>query len=63
MKKLLGIVVLGLLLSGNANADVNEPGSGPIASINDVKSEYYKNLAQVRKKNKHLITYVSIILI
>ena len=50
MKKLLGIVVLGLLLSGNANAGVNEPGSGPIASINDVKSEYYENLAQVRKK-------------
>ena len=60
MKKLLGIVVLGLLLSGNAFAGVNEPGSGPIASINDVKSEYYKNLAQVRKKNKHLITYISI---
>ncbi|WP_415294643.1 hypothetical protein [Candidatus Pelagibacter sp. Uisw_113] len=60
MKKLLGIIVLGLLLSGNAYAGVNEPGSGPIASINDVKSEYYKNLAQVRKKNKHLITYVSI---
>ena len=60
MKKLLGIVVLGLLLSGNANAGVNEPGSGPIASINDVKIEYYENLAQVRKKNKHLITYISI---
>ena len=60
MKKLLGIVVLGLLLSGNAYAGVNEPGSGPIASINDVESEYYENLAQVRKKNKHLITYISI---
>ena len=31
MKKLLAIVVLGLLLSGNANAGVNEPGSVPIA--------------------------------
>ena len=60
MKKLLGIMILGLLLSGNAYAGVNEPGSGPIASINDVKSEYYENLAQVRKKNKHLITYISI---
>ena len=26
MKKLLGIIVLGLLLSGNANAGINEPG-------------------------------------
>ena len=60
MKKLLGIIALGLLFSGNAYAGVNEPGSGPIASINDVKSEYYENLAQVRKKNKHLITYISI---
>jgi hypothetical protein len=59
MKKLLRIVVLGLLLSGNANAGVNEPGSGPIASITDVKSNYYENLAQVKKKNKHLIQYVS----
>ena len=58
MKKLLGILVLSLLMSGNSNAGVNEPGSGPIASINDVKSEYSKNLAQV-KKNKHLIQYLS----
>ena len=43
MKKLLGIVVLGLLLSGNAYAGVDEPGSGPIASITEVKSEHYKN--------------------
>jgi len=46
-------------MSGNSNAGVNEPGSGPIASINDVKSEYSKNLAQVKKKNKHLIQYLS----
>ena len=59
MKKLLGILVLSLLMSGNSNAGVNEPGSGPIASINDVKSEYSKNLAQVKKKNKHLIQYLS----
>ena len=29
MKKLLGILVLGLLLSGNAYAGVNEPGVAP----------------------------------
>ena len=28
MKKLLGIVVLAFLFSGNANAGVNEPGTG-----------------------------------
>jgi hypothetical protein len=60
MKKFLGIIVLGLLLSGNVYAGVNEPGSGPIASITDVKSNYYENLAQVKKKNKHLIQYLSI---
>ena len=53
-------MVLSLWLSGNAYAGVNEPGSGPIDSINDLKSEYYENLAQVKKKNKHLITYLSI---
>ena len=42
MKKFLGILVLGLLLSGKAYAGVNEPGSGPIASITDVKSNYYE---------------------
>ena len=60
MKKLLGIVALGLLLSGNAHAGVNEPGSGPIVSITEVKNYYYENLAQVKKKNKHLIQYLSI---
>ena len=29
MKKLLGILVLAFLFSGNANAGVNEPGRGP----------------------------------
>ena len=52
-------MVLGLLLSGNAYAGVNEPGSGPIVSITEVKSHYYENLAEVKKKNKHLIQYLS----
>ena len=60
MKKVILILITGLMLSGNANAGVNEPGSGPIASIDDVKSDYYENLAQVKKKNKHLIQYLSI---
>ena len=35
----------GLLLNVNSIAEVNEPGSGPITSINHVKSDYYENLA------------------
>jgi len=59
MKKILRIVVLGLLLSGNAYAGVNEPGSGPIVSITEAKNHYYENLAEVKKNNKHLIHYLS----
>ena len=36
MKKILGIIVLGLLLSGNAYAGVNEPGVTSIAGRYDV---------------------------
>ena len=50
MKKLLAILVLAFLFSGNANAGVNEPGSGPIPSIRNVKSIYYEHLAKVKKK-------------
>jgi len=59
MKKLLGIVVLAFLFSGNANAGVNEPGSGPISSILEVKKVYEENLEKVKKKKQHLIYYVS----
>jgi len=59
MKKLLGILVLAFLFSGNANAGVNEPGSGNIAAIKNVKSIYYEHLAKVKKKNQHLLHYVS----
>ena len=43
MKKLLGILVLAFLFSGNANAGVNEPGSGPIAAIENVKKRHYED--------------------
>ena len=59
MKKLLGILVLGFLFSGNANAGVNEPGSGPIAAIENVKKRHYEHLAKVKEKNQHLIHYVT----
>ena len=59
MKKLLGILVLGFLLSGNANAGVNEPGSGPISSIEAVNRIYKEHLPKAKKEKKHLIYYVS----
>ena len=59
MKKLLGIAVLFFLFSGNGNTGVNEPGSGPIAAIKNVKSVYKEHLAKVKKKNQHLIHYVT----
>ena len=50
MKKFLAIFILAFIFSGNANAGVNEPGSGHIGSIKNVKSIYYEHLAKVKKK-------------
>ena len=50
MKKFLTILVLAFLFGGNANAGVNEPGSGHIAAIKNVKSIYYEHLAKIKKK-------------
>ena len=49
MKKFLAILVLTFLFGGNANADVNEPGSGPIAAIENVKKRHYEHLAKLTK--------------
>ena len=59
MKKFLVIVVLTFLFSSNANAGVNETGSGPISSILDVKGVHKEHLEKVKNKNQHLIFYVS----
>jgi len=59
MKKLLGILVLAFLFNGNANAGVNEPGSGPITPIEAVKKIYKEHLPKAKKEKKHLIYYVS----
>ena len=51
MKKLLGIVVLGLLLSGNANAGVNEPGVTSISGCDSgLKSQNKKFIKKHLKK-------------
>jgi len=59
MKKLLMILVLCFLYSGNANAGVNELGSGPISSIEAVNKIYKEHLPKAKKEKKHLIYYVS----
>ena len=64
MKKLLGIVVLGLLLSGNAYAGVNEPGITSIAgcekALNLQHEKYIKNhLKELIKKKQTGVLYAS----
>ena len=64
MKKLLGIVVLGLLLSGNAYAGVNEPGVTSISGCDSgLKSEnkkfIKKHLKKLSKKNENSVLYAS----
>ena len=64
MKKLLGIVVLGLLLSGNANAGINEPGVTSIAGCDSgLKSQnkkfIKKHLKKLSKKNETSVLYAS----
>ena len=59
MKKFLAIFILAFIFSGNANAGVNEPGSGPILSIEAVEKIYKEHLPKAKKEKKHLIYYVS----
>jgi len=64
MKKLLGIVVLGLLLSGNANAGVNEPGVTSIAGCDrglkfQHKKLIKKHLKELIKKKQTGVLYAS----
>ena len=64
MKKLLGIIVLSLLLSGNAYAGVNEPGVTSIAGCDkSLKYQYKKfikkHLKKLSKKNVNSVLYAS----
>ena len=64
MKKLLGIIVLTFLFSGNANADVNEPGFAPISDWQCSES-FSKEHEKLRKiylksdKKKQVVFYTS----
>ena len=64
MKKLLGILVLGLLFSGNAYAGVNEPGVTSIAGCDrglkfQHKKLIKKHLKELIKKNQTGVLYAS----
>ena len=67
MKKLLGIVVLGLLLSGNAYAGVNEPGVTSIAGcdsgLKSVNEKFIKkHLKKLSKKMKIVFSMPAVIM-
>ena len=63
MKKLLGILVLGFLFSGNANADVNEPGfawiSGQCSESFSKEHEKLKKIYLKSDKKKQVVFYTS----
>ena len=59
MKKLLGILVLGFLFSGNANADVNEPGFAWISGqCNESFSKEHEKLKKIYLEKDRKINVV-----
>jgi len=50
MKKILGIIVLGLLLNGNAYAGVNEPGTSRLSETCKIKFD--KEIKKIVNKKK-----------
>ena len=52
MKKFLGIVVLGLLLSSNANAKKIKPGSGPLKLTDETVSYFHTYLTEKLDEEK-----------
>ena len=64
MNKILGIIIFGLLLSGNAYAGVNEPGRTFIAGCDKNLKFHHKkiiktNLKKFKKKNQTFVLYAS----
>ena len=47
MKKLLGILVLAFLFSGNANAGLNEPGTGFLGKCKGALKWEHKKLKKI----------------
>jgi hypothetical protein len=62
MKKLLGIVVLAFLFSGNANAGVNEPGTGFLGKCKGALKWEHKKLKKIyleKDKKINVVLYAS----
>ena len=62
MKKLLGIVVLGFLFSGNANAGINEPGTEYLGNCRGALKWEHKKLKKIyleKDKKINVILYAS----
>ena len=64
MNKILGIIILGLLLSGNAYAGVNEPGRTFISGCDKNLKFHHKkiikeHLKEFKKKNQTFVLYAS----
>ena len=62
MKKLLGILVLGFLFSGNANAGVNEPGTGFLGKCKGALKWEHKKLKKIyleKDKKINVVLYAS----
>jgi len=62
MKKAIAILVLGLLLSGNANAGVNEPGTGFLGKCKGALKWEHKKLKKIyleKDKKINVIIYAS----
>ena len=58
MKKLLGILVLGFLFSGNANAGVNEPGTGFLGKCKGALKWEHKKLKKIYLESDKKINVV-----
>ena len=62
MKKLLGILVLAFLFSGNANAGVNEPGTGLLGKCEGAFKWEHKKLIKIyleKDKKINVVLYGS----
>jgi len=64
MKKLLGILVLGLLWCGTANAGLNEPGSKKNFKCTEAGQTGYKEaIAYLKKKPKKMQLFMQLALV
>jgi len=64
MKKLLGIVVLGVLWCGTANAGLNEPGTKKNYACTEAgQTGYKKAIAYLKKNQKKMQLFMQLALV